>query len=68
MLLLDGCVQPAMSPNINAATARVLDALGVELIVAPKVGCCGAIRHHLNDQSGGLEDMRRNIDAWWPYV
>ncbi len=68
MLLLDGCVQPAMSPNINAATARVLDALGVQLIVAPKAGCCGAIRHHLNDQDGALNDMRRNIDAWWPYV
>jgi glycolate oxidase iron-sulfur subunit len=68
MLLLDGCVQPAMSPNINRATARVLDALEVQLLVAPKAGCCGAIRYHLNDQSGGLDDMRRNIDAWWPYV
>jgi glycolate oxidase iron-sulfur subunit len=68
MLMLDGCVQPAMSPNINRATARVLDALGVELIVPPKAGCCGAIRYHLNDQAGGLDDMRRNIDAWWPYV
>ena len=68
MLMLDGCVQPAMSPNINAATARVLDALEVQLIVAPKAGCCGAIRHHLNDQDGALDDMRRNIDAWWPYV
>jgi glycolate oxidase iron-sulfur subunit len=68
MLLLDGCVQPAMAPNINAATARVLDALGVQLIVAPKAGCCGAIRYHLNDQEGGLDDMRRNIDAWWPHV
>ena len=68
MLLLDGCVQPAMSPNINAATARVFDALGVQLIVAPKAGCCGALRHHLNDQEAALDDMRRNIDAWWPYV
>ena len=68
MLLLDGCVQPAMAPNINAATARVLDALGVQLIVAQKTGCCGAIRYHLNDQDGGLNDMRRNIDAWWPHV
>lgn len=68
MLLLDGCVQPAMSPNINSATARVLDQLGVQLVVAPKVGCCGAIRHHLNDHEGALEDIRRNVDAWWPYV
>jgi glycolate oxidase iron-sulfur subunit len=68
MLVLDGCVQPAMAPNINAASARVLDALGVQLIVAPRAGCCGALRFHLNDQAGGLDDMRRNIDAWWPYV
>jgi glycolate oxidase iron-sulfur subunit len=68
MLLLDGCVQPAMAPNINAATARVLDALGVQLIIAPKAGCCGAIRYHMNDHDGGLDDMRNNVDAWWPYV
>jgi glycolate oxidase iron-sulfur subunit len=68
MLVLEGCVQPAMGPNINAATARVLDALGVQLIRAAKAGCCGAVRYHLNDQAGGLDDMRRNVDAWWPYV
>ena len=68
MLVLDGCVQPAMAPNINAAAARVLDALGVQLIAAPKAGCCGAVRYHLNDQEAGLDDMRRNIDAWWPWV
>ena len=68
MLLLDGCVQPAMSPNINFATARVLDALAVQLVIAPKAGCCGAIRYHLNEHDAGLNDMRNNIDAWWPYV
>lgn len=68
MLLLDGCVQPSMAPNINAATARVFDALGVQLVIAARAGCCGAIRHHLNDHEGALDDMRRNIDAWWPEV
>jgi glycolate oxidase iron-sulfur subunit len=68
MLLLDGCVQPSMAPNINAATARVFDALGVQLVVAPKAGCCGAIRYHMNDHDGGLDDARRNIDAWWSHV
>ncbi len=68
MLVLDGCVQPAMAPNINAASARVLDACGIELMVAPKEGCCGALRFHMNDQDGGLDDMRRNIDAWWPLL
>jgi glycolate oxidase iron-sulfur subunit len=68
MLVLQGCVQPAMAPNVNAATARVLDALGVQLIAAPAAGCCGAVRFHLNDQDAGLDDMRRNVDAWWPHV
>lgn len=68
MLLLAGCVQPAMAPNINAAAARVLDALEVELIVAPAAGCCGAIRYHLDDPTHALDQMRRNIDAWIPYL
>jgi glycolate oxidase iron-sulfur subunit len=68
MLMLAGCVQPAMSPNINAATARVFDALGVELLRPAKAGCCGAIRYHLNDHAGGLDDARRNVDAWWPAI
>jgi glycolate oxidase iron-sulfur subunit len=68
MLMLEGCVQPAMSPNINAATARVFDALGVELLRPARAGCCGAIRYHLNDHSGGLDDARRNVDAWWPAI
>ena len=65
VLMLAGCVQPAMMPNINSATARVLDACGIQTLVAEDAGCCGAIRAHLNDHEGGLADMRRNIDAWW---
>ncbi len=68
VLMLEGCVQPAMSPNINAATRRVLDAAGIQTLVAAKVGCCGAVKFHLNDQDGGKAQMRANIDAWWPYV
>ncbi len=68
VLLLMGCVQPAMMPNINSATARVLDAAGIQTLVADAAGCCGAIRTHLGDHAGGLGDMRRNIDAWWPLV
>jgi len=68
VILLKGCVQPAMVPAIDAATARVLDALGIEVVVVPRSGCCGAIRHHLDDQEGALDDARRNIDAWWPLL
>ena len=68
MLLLEGCVQPAMMPNINAATARVLDACGIQTVLASAAGCCGAIRFHLDDQEGGKVQMRANIDAWWPFI
>lgn len=68
VLMLAGCAQPAMGPNINTATARVLDAVGIQTIVAPKAGCCGAVKFHLNDQDGGKSEMRANIDAWWPHV
>ncbi|MBY0467310.1 MAG: glycolate oxidase subunit GlcF [Burkholderiales bacterium] len=68
VLMLAGCVQPAMSPNINAATARVLDAAGIQTVVGSKAGCCGAVRFHLNDHDGGKADMRANIDAWWPLI
>lgn len=68
MLALAGCVQPVLAPNINAATARVLGRLGIELFEEKKAGCCGAVRHHLNDQSAAKADVRRNIDAWWPHV
>ena len=68
MLILEGCVQPGMLPNINSATARVLDALKIQLLSAPSATCCGALRYHLNDQVGGLDNVKQNIDAWWPMV
>jgi glycolate oxidase iron-sulfur subunit len=68
VLMLAGCVQPSMMPNIDAATARVLDAAGIQVVFASGSGCCGAVKFHLNDQDGGRAQMRRNIDAWWPYV
>ena len=67
MLVLRGCVQPALAPSINAAAARVLDRLGISLVEAPG-GCCGALRFHLNDQDAGRADMRALIDAWWPMI
>jgi len=68
VLMLLGCVQPSMMPNINSATARVLDAAGIQTLVADGAGCCGAVKTHLGDADGGRADMRRNIDAWWPLV
>jgi glycolate oxidase iron-sulfur subunit len=68
MLVLAGCVQPALEPGINAAAARVLDRAGISLIEAPGAGCCGALRFHLNEQEAGRDDMRALIDAWWPLI
>ena len=68
VLMLAGCVQPAMMPNINSATARVLDAAGIQTVVQRNAGCCGAVKFHLNDHDGGMAQMRANIDAWWPHV
>jgi len=68
MLMLAGCVQPTMAPQINSAAARVLDRLGISLITAPEAGCCGALSYHLNAHDEALDYMRRNIDAWTPHL
>jgi glycolate oxidase iron-sulfur subunit len=68
MLVLAGCVQPSMAPSINAATARVLDRLGISLVEARGSVCCGAVPFHLNYQHDALGYMKANIDAWWPHV
>ncbi|SDQ59101.1 glycolate oxidase iron-sulfur subunit [Pseudomonas sp. UC 17F4] len=68
VLLLEGCVQPGLSPNTNAATARVLDRLGISVTATPQAGCCGAVDYHLDAQARGLERARHNIDAWWPAI
>jgi len=68
MLLLTGCVQPALAPQINAATIRVLDALGIYALTKTGDGCCGAVSHHLGATEEARDFMRRNIDAWWPAI
>jgi len=68
MLLLEGCVQSSATPNTNAAARRVLDRLGITLVSAKKAACCGAVNYHLTAHEDGLDDMRRNIDAWWPQI
>jgi len=68
MLVLAGCAQSVATPQTNTAAARVLDKLGIELIEASGSGCCGAVSHHLSAAAEGQDFMRRNIDAWWPYI
>jgi glycolate oxidase iron-sulfur subunit len=68
MLVLDGCVQPSLSPATNAGAARVLDRLGISLVRVAGAGCCGGVSFHLNLQDKALDVMRRTIDAWWPHI
>ena len=68
MLVLEGCVQPTLSPATNAAAARVLDRLGISLVAASRAGCCGAVAFHLSAEQEARDFMRRNIDAWWPHI
>jgi glycolate oxidase iron-sulfur subunit len=68
VLILEGCVQPGLSPNTNAATARVLDRLGISVLPSREAGCCGAVDYHLDAQAAGLDRARHNIDAWWPAI
>ena len=63
MIALDGCVQPVVSPGIDQAAARLLDAAGVSLTPAPP-GCCGAMDYHLGDQARGLALARQRIRDW----
>jgi glycolate oxidase iron-sulfur subunit len=68
VLVLAGCVQSVATPLTNTAAARVVDRLGLDLVIVPEAGCCGAAAYHLNAQAEGLASMRRNIDAWWPEI
>jgi glycolate oxidase iron-sulfur subunit len=68
VLLPVGCVQPAMLPNVDAATIRVLDRLHIGVVRPVGARCCGAVRQHLDDPAGALVTARANIDAWWPAI
>jgi glycolate oxidase iron-sulfur subunit len=68
VLLLPGCVQPALRPEIDAAAARLLDRVGISAVVPERGGCCGALTHHLSAPRETLEHARRNVDALWPHL
>ncbi len=68
MIVLEGCVQPKLTPETNLAAAKVLDKLGISLLRVTGSGCCGALTHHLNDEESALIAMKQNIDAWWPHI
>ncbi len=62
--LLSGCAQPVLDPGINDATIRLLNRLGVEVVLPAGEGCCGALVHHMGREEAALEFARANVDAW----
>lgn len=66
VLLLQGCVQGALTPNTNIATQNVLNKLGIETLMGR--GCCGAVVHHLQNKAATHQQIKNNIDAWMPMV
>jgi glycolate oxidase iron-sulfur subunit len=68
VLLLKGCVQPALAPNINQASIKVLNKLGWNVIETTQSQCCGALNQHLSAHDDALTQVKANIDAWYPYL
>ncbi len=62
--LLAGCAQQVLAPSINEATIRLLTRLGIEVVVAPGAGCCGALTHHMGRHDPAMAAARANIAAW----
>ena len=64
VILLAGCVNDLLAPDINAATIRVLTRHGIEVVIAKGAGCCGSLVHHMGRDDEALAQARANIDAW----
>ena len=68
VLLVPGCVQSSLKPNIDMAAKVVFDKLEIECVEIPAAGCCGSLSHHLNAESEAMQIIKKNIDSWWPLV
>jgi glycolate oxidase iron-sulfur subunit len=64
VILLAGCAQQVLRPEINDATIRLLARRGVDVEVAPGAGCCGALVHHMGREADAVAFAKRNVDAW----
>ena len=62
--LLAGCAQQVLEPSINAATIRLLNRLGVEVVTVRGSSCCGALQHHLGQDAAFRDTAQRTIAAW----
>lgn len=68
VLLLSGCVQATLAPNINHATKNILAKLGIEAVETPQSECCGALEYHLSAQDQALRQVKHNIDSWFDFL
>ena len=68
ILLVAGCVQSSLKPNIDIAAQVVFDKLNIECVQIPAGGCCGSLSHHLNAENEAKQIIKKNIDSWWPLV
>jgi len=62
--ILNGCAQPVLNPGINAATLRLLNRLGIEVVTPKDEGCCGSLVHHMGREEQALDQARHNVDVW----
>jgi len=62
--ILAGCAQPVLKPGINAAAIRLLNRLGIEVVVAQGAGCCGALTQHMGREHAAKETARPTLHAW----
>jgi len=68
VLLISGCVQPDLTPNVDLAAKIVFDRLDIECIESPATRCCGSLSHHLNAEDEAFKIIKENINNWWPLV
>jgi len=64
VIMLAGCAQQVLRPEINDTTIRLLARRGIDVEVSAGAGCCGALVHHMGKEHAALEAARRNVDAW----
>ncbi len=68
ILLVPGCVQTSLKPNIDLAAKIVFSKLKIECLEIPAAGCCGSLSHHLNAETEAMQIIKKNIDSWWPLI
>lgn len=68
VILVEGCVQKSLQPNIDKTAAIAFDKMAIQSLHIKAAGCCGALSHHLNAEQEAHHHIKKNIDAWWPFI